>query len=248
MLDRGMRLMGGLVLGLAVQVAGAAEGAHWGYQGEGAPEHWGELAPEFAACSLGKNQSPVDISGAVKAQVPKLAFNYRSMATDVVNNGHTVQTNFAPGSTLKLGEREYQLLQVHFHVPSENAIKGKLFAMEGHLVHKDKDGRLAVVAVMFKPGSQQSGVNKIWQQMPGEAGAPRPFEGKLQASELLPGNHAYYYFSGSLTTPPCSEGVAWIVLKTPMQVSKEQLEAFSHLMHHPNNRPLQPLNARVVIE
>lgn len=246
-----MKKLSGWLLGsaaaLTMSQVMAAEGAHWGYEGEAAPEHWGELAPEFASCSLGKNQSPVNIAGEVKAAVPKLTFSYTSQATEVLNNGHTIQASFAPGSWVKLGGHAYELKQAHFHAPSENEIHGKAFPMEGHLVHQDKNGQLAVVAVMFVPGKAQTAITRIWDQMPETAGEKHEFSGKLSAAELLPKNHAYYYFSGSLTTPPCSEGVSWIVLKNPVQAGKAQFEHFSHTLHHPNNRPVQSLNARVVI-
>lgn len=226
-----------------------AEGPHWGYEGEIAAEHWAELSPDFASCSAGKNQSPIDIRATVHAKgLPKLGFDYRTPVVSVINNGHTVQANFAPGSFLKLGEHAYELKQIHFHVPSENAIRGKHFAMEGHLVHQDKDGRLAVVAVMFEEGRAQQGLAPLWKQMPASADGEHPFEGSLLASAVLPRQRDYYYFSGSLTTPPCSEGVSWIVLKHPVEESKAQIEQFAQLMHHPNNRPVQPLNARIVIE
>ena len=242
------RIFGLAVLALSMGLAQASEGTHWGYVGEGAPEHWGELAPEFAACAKGQNQSPVNIEGEIKAAVPKLGFSYKTAATELINNGHSIQANFAPGSWMKLGGHEFELKQVHFHVPSENQIHGKAFAMEGHLVHQDKEGKLAVLAVMYKPGKAQGGINRIWKQMPEAAGDKHAFEGKLLASELLPKQRDYYYFSGSLTTPPCSEGVAWVVLKHPVEASSEQFEQFAHAMHHPNNRPVQALNARLVID
>ncbi|WP_235943696.1 carbonic anhydrase [Uliginosibacterium aquaticum] len=236
-----------LAMLLSAPLCMAAEAVHWAYDGEAAPAHWGELAPEFAACGAGKNQSPVNVSGELKAALPKLRFSYTTAVTEVLNNGHTIQANFAPGSTLRLGDHSFELKQVHFHAPSENTIHGKQFPLEGHLVHQDQDGRLAVVAVMFKPGKAQSGLARIWQQMPEAANTKQAFDGKLLAGELLPRKRDYYYFSGSLTTPPCSEGVSWIVLKQAVESSDEQVSHFSHVMHHPNNRPVQPLNSRIVI-
>ena len=245
-MNRYAMLLSACLLG-AFGVNAFAEGKHWTYEGEEGPEHWGELAAGFGSCNAGKNQSPVNIERVVAGKLPKLSFSYSTSVTDVVNNGHTVQANFAPGSTVSLGDHVYELKQVHFHTPSENHIKGKEFPLEGHLVHADKDGNLAVVAVMFKQGHIEQGIAKIWKQMPHDAGEKMDFEGKISANELLPKNHAYYYFSGSLTTPPCSEGVAWVVLKNPVGVEKEQVEAFAHVMHHPNNRPVQPLNSRIVV-
>lgn len=242
-------LIGVALIASAAAIPSAwAESAHWGYEGEIAAEHWAELSPEFAACSAGKNQSPIDITGEVHATaLPKLGFDYRTPVVSVVNNGHTIQANFAPGSTVTLAGHAYELKQMHFHVPSENEIHGKHFAMEGHLVHQDKEGHLAVVAVMFKEGRAQSALASLWKQMPEQADGEHPFEGRLTAAQLLPKKHDYYYFSGSLTTPPCSEGVSWIVLKEPVDGSKAQVEQFAHTMHHPNNRPVQARNARIVI-
>jgi len=232
----------------ASSVALAAEGAHWGYEGEAGPERWGSLAPEYGLCSSGKNQSPVNIKSVADAKLPILRFDYKSSVTEVLNNGHTIQANFAPGSILHVGTRAFELKQMHFHVPSENQVQGKEFAMEGHLVHQSNEGQLAVVAVMFTPGKARSGIARIWKQMPEQAGSAVPFEGQLTANALLPRKRGYYYFSGSLTTPPCSEGVSWIVMKQPVQSSEAQFRQFSEVMHHPNNRPIQSLNARIVVD
>lgn len=239
-------VLGACLLGSA-SVSVFAEGPHWTYEGAEGPEHWGELAPEFGACSAGKNQSPVNIEKTVTGKLPKLGFNYKSSVTDIVNNGHTVQANFQPGSFLSVGDRKFELKQIHFHTPSENHIQGREFPLEGHLVHADKDGNLAVVAVMYKFGQAGKGLAKLWKQMPHEAGEKVAFDGAISATELLPRRRGYYYFSGSLTTPPCSEGVSWVVMKNAVDVQKEQVEQFAHVLHHPNNRPVQPLNSRIVI-
>lgn len=238
-----------VLLGLAMSSLSlhAAEGAHWGYTGEAAPENWAKLSPEFASCS-GKNQSPIDLQGFIHAELKPLKFNYQTGAKSIVNNGHTVQVNYAPGSTLTVDGGEFELKQFHFHAPSENLIKGKSYPLEGHFVHADKNGNLLVLAVMFVKGKENKALAQAWAQMPHQAGEPRDSEGRISAADLLPANHGYYRFNGSLTTPPCSEGVRWLVMKHPVSASVEQIEAFEHVMHHPNNRPVQPVNARTVLE
>lgn len=225
-----------------------AEAPHWGYDGDESPADWGRLAPEYALCAQGKNQSPVNIDGVADAKLPTLKFEYTTSITDVINNGHTIQANFAPGSFLTVGTRKFQLVQIHFHAPSENLVTGKQYPLEGHLVHQDAGGALAVVAVLFESGADQFAISQLWHQMPEHAGDSLPFGGTLTAMAFLPAHHDYYYFSGSLTTPPCSEGVSWMVLKQPVKVGDAQVRQFSAVMHHPNNRPVQPLNARIVVD
>ncbi len=142
----------------------------------------------------------------------------------------------------------FLLKQFHFHTPSENRIHGKSFPLEAHFVHIDKDGNIAVVAVMFEDGKENKSLAKIWDKMPIKEGKESKLNLKDIASELLPKNMAHYHFNGSLTTPPCTEGVRWIVLKNPVNVSKEQVTKFLNVMKHTNNRPIQPINARVIVE
>jgi carbonic anhydrase len=223
-----------------------AQHHHWGYSGEGAPSHWAELDPGFAACSSGKSQSPIDLPRSAKGGNKPLVFDYHQGGTKIFNNGHTVQVEYAPGSTLDVGGHAYELKQFHFHAPSENTIAGKHFPMEVHLVHADKQGHLAVVAVMFTQGKPNAFVETLWANMPAGESEEHPFAHALDAAALLPPGRHYYRFEGSLTTPPCSEGVTWIVLSQPVTVSKQQLAAFMHTMGFANNRPVQPLNARKV--
>ncbi len=233
---------------LASPAAFASGKAQWKYSGHEGPEHWGELAPEFAACAKGVNQSPIDLKGAIEANLPPIKFNYATQASEILNNGHTIQANFAPGSTIKVDGILFELKQVHFHAPSENLINGKSYPLEGHLVHANKDGHLAVVAVMYNEGKANAGLAGLWKQMPAEAGGPVALASSVNANGLLPAKRDYYRFNGSLTTPPCSEGVRWLVMKQPVTASREQIEQFSRVMHHPNNRPLQPVNARPVLQ
>jgi carbonic anhydrase len=238
----------GVLVALSASLAWAGDPPHWDYEGAEGPENWGKLAPDFALCGTGANQSPINITHAVKAEHRPIRFAYTTTATDVVNNGHTVQTNFAPGSKMFIDGQEFELKQVHFHAPSENQIEGHSFPMEGHLVHADKDGNLAVVAVMFEQGKKNPAIAKLFAEMPANAGDKAAFKGTLKAEELLPKGRDYFRFSGSLTTPPCSEGVLWLVMKQPVTAEPAQVEVFSHALHHTNNRPIQALHSRSVLK
>ncbi len=232
----------------AVQ-ANESGGSHWGYTGHNTPETWGHLSEKYHACSDGLNQSPINITHSVTD--PKhapLNLAYRQGSNEVVNNGHTIQVNVNPGDTLVVDGKTFELKQFHFHSPSENHINGKSFPLEAHFVHLDKDGNIAVVAVMFKEGAANRDLAKIWKVMPKKAGEKHALKVKDIAADLIPDKQHYYRFNGSLTTPPCTEGVRWFVLEKPLTVSKEQVEQFQHVMHHPNNRPVQPLDARVIVE
>jgi carbonic anhydrase len=220
--------------------------AHWEYSGEAGPENWAKLNAAFSACA-GKNQSPVDITNTIEADLQQLEVNYKNNANEVINNGHTIQVNTLEGSRLIVDKIPFELKQFHFHAPSENLIDGKSFAMEGHLVHKDKDGNLAVIAIMFTEGETHTGLEKAWSKMPENAGGKAMLQSMMSAADLLPDSLNYYRFNGSLTTPPCSEGVRWLVLKKPVTASREQIEKFSQIMHHPNNRPVQPVFARPIL-
>lgn len=230
--------------GLAI----ASEGPHWGYAGAEGPEHWGSLDPHFSVCQTGKNQSPVDLTGFVEARLPRIGFHYSQTGDGVINNGHTIQVNQASGSSITLDGRDYALKQYHFHAPSENRIRGEEFPLEAHLVHADADGNLAVIAVMFRQGNANQALAASWAVMPEQAKGEATLSTRLSAEALLPKNRDYYRFNGSLTTPPCSEGVKWLVMKTPVTASAEQIDKFAKVMGHPNNRPVQPVNARLILQ
>ncbi len=225
----------------------ATEQAHWSYDGEAGPENWAKLTADNAACS-GKNQSPVDLTGFIEAELQPLAMEYAAGGEEILHNGHTVQVNYAEGSKLLVDGSEFALKQFHFHAPSENHINGQSYPMEGHLVHADKDGNLAVVAVMFAEGEANLGLAKAWEQLPKAEGEKNKLAEAVNVNDILPANHDYYRFNGSLTTPPCSEGVRWLVMKEPVSASKEQIAAFVGTLSHPNNRPVQALNARAVMQ
>ncbi|MCL2831217.1 MAG: carbonic anhydrase [Betaproteobacteria bacterium] len=227
----------------------AGEPPHWGYEGEGAPEHWGKLSPEFSMCAAGVNQTPVNIEGALKAGLTPLELHYKNGPQTIVNNGHTVQVNVSGGNLLKLDGKPFELQQFHFHTPSENHVGGKSFPLEAHFVYKGTEGELAVLALMFeeaKTGNKQ--LDEAWKAMPKEKGEPAPLKKEVDIQALLPKHLAYYRFSGSLTTPPCTEGVRWLVLKESASISREQVEQFSAAVHHHNNRPLQPLHGRIIVQ
>lgn len=224
-----------------------ASEAHWGYIGDSAPEHWGELDPTFEICGKGVNQSPIDLTAFIDAELEPIGFSYTGLATEVLNNGHTIGANHTAGSTIKVAGKSFELKQFHFHTPSENLINGESFPMEGHFVHAAKDGSFAVIAVMYQIGDENAAMKKLWRQMPTKAGVKVGLASQVKAEDLMPEDRDYYRFNGSLTTPPCSEGVVWLVMKNPVFISQEQVEAFAHVMHHPNNRPIQPVNARPVL-
>jgi carbonic anhydrase len=229
-------------------VSAAGDQPHWGYSGAGAPEHWGDLDPSFAACKLGKNQSPIDLKGGIEAELSPIGINYEAAADEILNNGHAIQVNVAPGSNIRLDDSEFELKQFHFHSPSENAIDGRSFALEAHFVHADRDGNLAVIGVLFEEGAANLTLAELWRQMPGRVGEKRPLEARIDPSLLFPARRDYYRYNGSLTTPPCSEGVRWLVMKHPLSLSKAQRDSFLEAMRHPNNRPVQPVHARPVLQ
>jgi len=225
---------------------------HWGYTGHNTPEKWGDMDTKNVMCKLGHNQSPINIEKDIEIDSKNLApiaFNYVSGSSNVVDNGHTVQVNIKDGSSIKIDGKVFELKQFHFHTPSENEIDSKHFPLEAHFVHMAKDGSLAVVAVLFEDGKENPLLHKVWAKMPHEAGKKSSIS--LTSKEInafLPKDKSYYRFDGSLTTPPCSEGVRWFVLKSYDTVSKGQVEQFLHVMHHPNNRPIQNIGARKVLD
>jgi carbonic anhydrase len=220
---------------------------HWGYGGEHGPSHWGGMEAGFAECKLGKEQSPIDIENPTKAALPALDFKYTKGAAEIVNNGHTVQVNLADGGVLNLDGVPYKLVQFHFHTPSEEKVHGKPYSMVVHMVHQSADGKLAVVAVLIKEGKANAALAPVFDHMPAKEGSKAAIDGGFDVVGVLPSEMGYYKFNGSLTTPPCSEGVRWQVLKTPVEASKSQIAAFQKL-YKMNARPVQPLNGRKVEE
>ena len=220
----------------------------WDYGASRGPSHWAELNPEFAPCKNGHHQSPIDIHNPQKADLPAIQFDYKSSPLNIVDNGHTIMINYSPGSFITVGGKRYELKQFHFHRPSEEKINGKGYEMTVHLVHADEKGNLAVVAVLLEKGEDNALVHTLWKDLPKEKGKIESEKDvQIDADGLLPPDHSYYTFSGSLTTPPCSEDVTWFVLKHPVSVSAAEIEQFSNL-YRDDARPTQPLYGRVVLE
>jgi len=220
----------------------------WDYGEKNGPSHWGELNPEFAACANGHHQSPIDIRNPQKADLPPIEFDYRPSPLHIIDNGHTIMVDYAPGSSISVGGRKYVLKQFHFHRPSEEKINGKGYEMTIHLVHADQEGKLAVVAVLLQRGQDNPMVHKLWSDLPKEKQKEEDFSDvQIDAAGLLPADHGYYTFTGSLTTPPCSEDVTWFVLKNPVTVTDAEIEQFSKLYRN-DARPTQPVYDRIVME
>lgn len=229
--------------------------AHWGYGDSDGPAIWSELSPEYALCRDGREQSPVDISQAEAREHSEMMLAYRPAGlkiirhehvVDVGDNGHTIQVNFDEGSTLTVGETSYDLKQFHFHAPSEHTVDGAHFPMEMHLVHQSTDGALAVLGVLVAEGAENAAFAPIWSNLPDEPGEIRHLDHlTINVDDLLPAGHGTYRYSGSLTTPPCSEAVSWFVAVEPIELSAEQIGAFTSIFSG-NNRPVQPLNDRTV--
>ena len=231
---------------LGYVAAAHADEKHWTYSGHGGPSEWGALSPEFATCKLGRNQSPIDIRGAKAADLPTIKFDYKPSPLKVIDNGHTIQVNYAPGSSIEVGGMRYELVQFHFHKPSEEKIDGKSHAMVAHLVHKSPEGKLAVVAVLLDKGGANGLIDSIWKNLPTAKEKEVLITNvTIDAANLLPENKGYYTFQGSLTTPPCSEEVTWLVLKTPVKIGDGEITAFGKI-YPMNARPTQALNGRAV--
>lgn len=237
---------------LAYSSAFAAGGAYWDYDdaNQTGPSYWGDLSHDYHMCKDGFEQSPIDISSSTDKEVGELKFKYRRTALEIVNNGHTIQVNYAAGSKLKIDGDVYELLQFHFHTPSEHMVNGAASPMGVHFVHVNKAGQLAVVGVMMDYGKKNKTLGKILHNAPHEVKTV-VIEGKqVNGLSLMPEreNEAedFFNYAGSLTTPPCSEGVRWFVLKDRITVSHKQVEEFSHFVHGMNARPVQPLNDRTV--
>lgn len=240
---------------LALLIAGFGSGtslaseakSHWTYTGEEGPQHWGDLSAEYATCGTGHMQSPIDLADAEATGSIKLATDYKPVPLVVLNNGHTVQFNTEGGGTLSEAGVTYDLLQVHFHAPSEHVVNGKHAPLEAHFVHRSKDGALSVIGVFIVEGKANPALAALIKYLPTKVTPATPIEGvTIDPNDLLPASMAMYRYMGSLTTPPCSEGVNWHVLSTDITASKEQIEALSAVLHM-NARPVQPLNERLLV-
>lgn len=229
--------------------AAAAEHAHWSYSENTGPTQWAALDPDNQLCETGRQQSPIALKKSESKRLRKndIAIHYGVTKGQLINNGHTIQFNVIdPGNdnvVYKAGK--YSLAQFHFHTPSEHHLNGKSYPMEMHLVNKDADSKITVVGVFIKEGAKNATLGRLWEQLP--APDAKTQETEIDLSALLPKVRNALLYTGSLTTPPCSEQVNWIVLEKPIEMSRQQIKAFQKLFHD-NHRPLQPTNRREVLE
>lgn len=227
------------VAGVASAYAADKDAPAWGYEGEKA--NWGK---GFRTCGIGKAQAPLDIRAPFDAAKQVIKPDYKEGALKIVNNGHTIQVNVEPGSKLMVDTESYDLLQFHFHRPSEETLNGKPTAMNVHLVHRSASGKLAVIGVLLNEGKANAAIGTIWAAAPKKEGPEVTVpKARINAAGLLPAKLDYYTYAGSLTTPPCTEGVTFYILKTPVEMAKAQVNAFPFKM---NARPVQPLHGRKI--
>jgi len=219
----------------------------WSYEGENGPANWGTINPAWAKCGTGNRQSPIDIRDGMKVELEQIGFDYHPSSFNVTDNGKTVQVMVGGGNFLNVGNRMYELVQFHFHRPSEERINGKGYEMVVHLVHKDAEGHIAMLALLLERGKPQPVIQAVWNNLPLEKYDTAAPSTVLDPLELLPARRDYYTFMGSMTTPPCQEGVLWIVMKEPMQASPQQMALFSRL-YPLNARPVQPSSGRIIKE
>ena len=220
---------------------------HWDYEGEGGPLRWGRLNPAWSVCENGLRQSPIDIRDGIRVELEPVNVDYKPSRFSVLDNGHTIQVNMGPGNYIRVMGRMFELVQFHFHRPSEERVNGRGFQMVAHLVHKDADGKLAVIAVLIEEGQANSVVQSVWNNLPLEKNEALSPSVVMDLNQLLPARRDYYTYMGSLTTPPCSEGVLWIVFKEPIQLSSQQIGIFARL-YPMNARPIQAPSGRLIKE
>lgn len=219
---------------------------HWGYEGDRGPEHWWRIKPEYSICRDGKNQSPVNIAEVEKADLTDIEFSYQDTSLKIIKTDYTVFLKYPPGSTFNANGRTYELIQFHFHAPSEHTVEKHTYAMEAHLVHTSPEGEPAVLGIFFVEGKYNNALGTLWENLPPK-NVRRKISRKIiiNAADLLPDDKTYFHYTGSLTTPPCNEGVKWYIMKTPVEASHKQISTFTSLFPQ-NTRPVQPLNDRVI--
>jgi carbonic anhydrase len=256
-IDRRMLMRGALACACCIK-AGAAFGSeepahkgaaasHWSYEGEGGPEHWGALQADFKVCQLGLEQTPIDLGNGIKGDVGSVDYDYKPLPLRILNNGHTIQVNADPGSACVIGGVRYELLQFHLHHPSEHLLAGKGFDLECHFVHKASTGALAVTGVFIRPGAANTALKTFFDSMPAKEGPEVRVDNMVDIGTVLPKSGGYFRYMGSLTTPPCSEGLTWTVHKEPVEASVEQIQKFAALFPK-NARPVQRRNRRFLID
>ena len=227
--------------------------SHWGYEEADGPDVWADLSPEFSLCREGQAQSPIDLTDAQPADLDPMGMNYQPATlriirhehlVDAINSGHTIQINYDEGSTVTVEATEFELAQYHFHVPSEHNVDGESFPMEMHLVHVSEQGEIAVLGVLIEEGSHNPAFDPVVEHIPLETGGEEHLElVQVEIDDLLPADRSTFRYSGSLTTPPCSEGVRWFVFAQAQELSAQQIQSFAGVIRG-NNRPLQPHNGR----
>ncbi len=233
---------------LAMLSAPSFANSLWSYEGNGAPEKWSQLSEEFKVCENGYNQSPINIDNVIDANLKPLVINMHIHSQNIINNGHSIQINVKDDDDFSIDGATYQLKQFHFHSPSENKISGKQFPLELHFVHAQENGEIAVLAVMLEEGAANPAIAEILNNLPKEKNKSYEINKSIDLTELYPNDKSYYRFSGSLTTPPCTEGVVWLVMKHNITASKEQITQFEKALKHSNNRPVQALHGRLVVQ
>lgn len=229
---------------ILAQLIPGKEGAHWDYEGSNGPENWGKMAEANKACASGQEQSPIDLTGGVDAEVSNIALHWKPGDWSVLNNGHTIQVEGKDGGYATIDGERFDLIQFHFHTPSEHTIDGRNYPMEVHFVHKNAEGRLAVIGVLMMPGGENPLFSTIMEKAPKDEGTASV--GMIEQRGMIAPIDGVYRYQGSLTTPPCSETVLWTVLSTPILVSQKDVEAFQALFPM-NARPIQPVNRRYVL-
>jgi carbonic anhydrase len=219
----------------------------WSYTGANGPTHWGSLDPAYRACATGRRQSPINLAHAMRGTLPPLRFSYGQSTFELHNNGHSVEADAGPGNTVSVSGVAYRLVQFHYHAPSEHRIDGRSFVLELHLVNESTSGQLLVLGVLIRPGRANPAFDRLIAALPTHDGQHSKLTG-LNPLSLVPnrGRGARYAYSGSLTTPPCTEGVRWNVFATPLELSRAQIRRFTVIYDH-HNRPLQPRNGRPVV-
>jgi carbonic anhydrase len=225
----------------------ASGGSHWSYEGSGSPDRWGELQSDFKVCQLGLEQTPIDLRDGIKGDAASVDYHYQPLPLRIVNNGHTIQLNADPGNGCVIAGTRYELLQLHLHHPSEHLLAGKQFDLECHFVHRSGAGEFAVSGVFIRPGAENSAMKAFFDAMPDKQGPELRASGTIDVAAMLPKSGGYFRYMGSLTTPPCSEGLTWTVYKEPIEASAVQIQKFAALFRN-NARPVQQRNRRFLIE
>ena len=224
-----------------------ARGTHWSYEGDSGPANWSKINVDWGKCGTGNRQSPIDIRDGMKVELEQISFDYHPSSFNVVDNGHTVQVGVGSGNYITVQNRMFELQQFHFHRPSGDRINGKTYEMVVHLVHRDAEGRQAILALMLERGTPQATIQTVWNNLPLEKFDTMSPSILLDPMEMVPMRRDYYTYMGSMEQPPCSENVLWLVMKQPVQASAAQMALFSRL-YPLNARPIQATNGRIIKE